>query len=153
LRPTAGVYKLFRVMASSADDLRAVEDRILRAFAAEDAEAIAAEYTEDAVLMPPGQPAVAGRAAIAGLYRGFFAQFRLVLETTVEEAEVAGDLGFLRGRLRQEIHPRAGPGFLRGLIRRRAGGPEVQTGKFLAVLRREADGAWRFSRDIFNTDR
>ena len=143
-------------MASPADDLRAVEDRIQRAFAAEDADAIAAEYTEDAVLLPPGHPSVVGRAAIAALYRDFFARFRIVLETTVEEAEAAGDLGFLRGRLRQEIHPRGGgpaiAGFLRRLIQRRTG-HLTMTGKFLAVLRREADGAWRFSRDIFNADR
>lgn len=122
------------------DEIRAVEERIQAAFAAGDAEAIAAEYTEDALLMIPDQPAVAGRAAIAAMYRAFFEDFTSELSTIAEEAEAAGEWAFLRGRVRQAIHPRAG------------GAPLVWEGKYLAILRRGADGRWRFARDIFNSD-
>jgi uncharacterized protein (TIGR02246 family) len=120
--------------------ITAIEDRIRAAFAAGNAEGVAAEYTEDALLLPQGAPAVSGRAAIADLYRTVFKDYRCELETEIEEVEIAGDWAFVRGRLQSTVTPKAG------------GDPMVSHGKYLAIVRRGPGGVWRFARDIYNMD-
>ena len=120
--------------------ITAIEDRIRAAFAAGNAEGVAAEYTEDALLLPQGAPAVSGRAAIADLYRTVFKDYRCELKTEIEEVEIAGDWAFVRGRLQSTVTPKAG------------GDPMVSRGKYLAIVRRGPGGVWRFARDIYNMD-
>jgi uncharacterized protein (TIGR02246 family) len=118
----------------------AIEERINAGFAAGDADAVAAQYTEDAMLMPPSAPSLVGRAAIADSYRAFFQGFKCIVKTEPQEVEVAGDWAVLRGVLTSTVTPKAG------------GEPHVNHGKYIAIARRGADGVWRFSRDIYNMD-
>lgn len=120
-------------------EIEAVEQAIVEAFERKDAAAMAACYTEDAVLMPPNHPAVVGREAIEAHFREGFARFDAKLATEIEEIEVAGDWAWLRTRLRQEITPRGGK-------------PMTFTAKALVVARRQDDGSWKYHRDIFNGD-
>ena len=62
----------------------AIEDRIRAAYAVGDADGVAAQYTEDAILMNPGRPAVAGREAIAEGFRPFYVAFRGKLAQEIE---------------------------------------------------------------------
>jgi uncharacterized protein (TIGR02246 family) len=120
--------------------ITAIEDRIQAAFAAGDADAVAAEYTEDALLMPPNSPSLVGRAAIAEVYRPAFKDLKISLKTEVQEVEVAGDWAFLRGLFTTTATPKAG------------GETRVNHGKYLVVARRGADGVWRFARDMYSMD-
>jgi ketosteroid isomerase-like protein len=98
----------------------------------------AAEYSEDAVFMPPNQPAVEGRAAI----RAWFAAFppMSAFNLTVVEIKGRGDLAYERGTYTLTI---AASGKT----------PAVSDhGKFLAVRRRQADGSWPMTADMFNSD-
>jgi ketosteroid isomerase-like protein len=52
--------------------IKAVADRYVKASLAGDAKAIAELYTEDAVEMPPNEPAIKGRAAIQQYYEKQF---------------------------------------------------------------------------------
>jgi uncharacterized protein (TIGR02246 family) len=122
------------------EKIAAIEERIQAAFAAGDAEAVAAEYTEDGMLLAPSNPSIVGRAQIADLYRAIFKDYKCTLKTEVQEAEVNGDWAFVRGVLTSTIAAKAG------------GEPHVSHGKYIAVVRRGADGVWRFSHDIYNTD-
>ena len=126
--------------AADLPKITAIEDRIQAAFAAGDADAVAAQYTEDAMLMGPDSPSLVGRAAIAELYRKYFKDRKINLKTEVQEAEVAGDWAFLRGVFTITVTPKAG------------GETIVNHGKYLAIVRRGADGVWRFSRDMFSPD-
>jgi uncharacterized protein (TIGR02246 family) len=122
------------------EQIAAIETRIQAAFAAGDGDAVAAEYTEDAVLMPPYRPSLIGRAAIAELYRAVFKDYKCALETHVEEIEVAGDWAWLRGTMTSSVTPKAG------------GETHVSKGKYLVVARKGADGVWRFARDMYSSD-
>ncbi len=117
-------------------EIAAIEDRIAEAFANSDATALASQYTEDAILMGPFRPPTVGRGTIEAHYGAVFQQMRSTLKTEVEEVEVAGDWGFMRGTFHQTI--------LDG------GGNPVATmsGKYLLVVKKE-DGRWKFHRDWF----
>ncbi len=117
-----------------------IERRIMAAFAAGDADAVAAQYTEDALLLPPGSPPLGGRAVIAETYRATFADFTVQLRNEVEETEIAGDWAWVRGRFDHTTTAKADGTATKG------------SGKYLAIARRDSDGVWRFHRDAFNSD-
>ena len=118
----------------------AIEDRINAAYAVGDADGVAAQYTEDAVLMGPSTPAVVGREAIAENFRPFFASYRGELAQEIEEIEVFGDQAWMRGKIHIKITAKQGS--TKGEMH----------GKYIAIARRCSDGVWRFSRDIYNYD-
>jgi uncharacterized protein (TIGR02246 family) len=120
--------------------IAAVEDRTRAAYGAGDPEAVAAQYTEDAVLMRPNNTAVVGREAIADSHRGFFSNFRAELTHEVDEIEVLGDWGYMRGR------------FLLVATPKRGGAPFRVQGKSLSIVRRASEGVWQYARDIYNYD-
>lgn len=122
------------------DQIEAIEERIMAGFAAGDADAIAAQYTEDALLLPQDSPPIEGRAAIAENYRSALAEFAMRLRTRVEEVEVAGDWAWLRGRFEHTSTHKAD------------GTVTEYRGKYLAIARRDPDGVWRFHRDAFSLD-
>jgi uncharacterized protein (TIGR02246 family) len=118
--------------------IAAVSDARADAFRRGDAAAIAARFTEDGLLMAPGAPAARGREAVRAYYQKLFDEFDADLESGYDEVEVSGDLAF-------------GRGFAKVTVRPKGGGPAVvSTAKYLNLLRRQADGAWLTTHDIWN---
>ncbi len=117
--------------------ISAVSESWLSAARAGDWAGVAAMYTEDAVLMAPGEPAIEGRRNIQAYWEAFPPVTGL--STTNVEIEGSGDLAFVRGTYRFTIEPEGGE-------------PVLETGKFVEIRRRQADGTWRLDRDIFNAD-
>jgi len=118
--------------------IRALAAEFARAAVARSDSATAAQYTENAVFMPPNQPAVEGRAAIQAWFKTFppMSGFRL----TVIDVGGSGDLVYARGRYALTI---AASGKT----------PAIEDhGKFVEVRRRQADGRWLMTHDIFNSD-
>ena len=103
---------------------------------AEDAAALARIYTDSAYLMQPGLPTTRGNAAIHSLLKEILTGVR-ILESDIhaEVTEVLGDRVLQVGQYRDVLQPTVEP---------------VQTafGRFVAVLRRDNDGAWRVDRLI-----
>ena len=99
-------------------------------------EAVAALYTEDAVLMPPNYAPVKGRANI----QAFFASFPPIsdMKTEVVEIDGRGDLAYLYGTYSMVIHI---PGI----------DPLPDSGKFIEIRMKQADGSWPLYRDIYNS--
>ena len=104
------------------------------AFNEGDAATIAGMYTEDAVLMPPGTPAVVGRDAIQKEFTEGF-ENKLVLKADYNETGSAGDLGYKSGTYTMND----------------VNGLQIDQGKFLEVWKREQDG-WKMYRDAYNSD-
>ncbi len=102
-----------------------------------DAAAVAATYTEDAVLMPPGHPTVEGRAAI----EEYFASWPPVseLDCRIIEVSGSGDTAYVVGRYTMTVPMEEGD-------------PMMDEGKFFDVRKKTADGSWLFHRDMFNSD-
>lgn len=126
--------------ALSPDDVAAIEatkDAWVSGVRAKDWKAVSVVYAPDAVLMPPNQPAVSGREAI----RAWFAVFPPITAVELHPVEIdgRGDVAFVRGTYKLTLAP---PGIA----------PIHDQGKFIEIHRRQPDGSWPISSDIFNSD-
>jgi uncharacterized protein (TIGR02246 family) len=125
---------------ASADEaaIRAQSASWEKAYNRGDAKAVAAQYAEDALLLPPGAPGVSGRAAIQAFFaRDIAASARAGAIFVVDpktDVGVSGDLGWESGRYKVTVK-----------------GAVVETGKFLSVSRKK-DGKWLYLRDTWNAD-
>ena len=104
---------------------------------AKDWAAVAATYTEDAVIMPPNGPAVAGRANV----QAFLEAFPPISDFNFEiiKVEGLGDMAYVRGTYTMTITPEGGY-------------PITDSGKYIEIRKKQADGSWLLHRDIFNSN-
>ena len=109
----------------------------VKALLAKDWATMAAQYTEDAVLYPPNEPAVKGRPAI----RTWSAGFPPVTDCKVNivKAEGRDDLAYVLGTFTMTIAVPGAP-------------PVKDSGKFVEVRRRQPDGRWLLAVDMFSSD-
>jgi uncharacterized protein (TIGR02246 family) len=105
-----------------------------QAIARGDAEAIGALHTPGAVLLPPGSSTINGRAAIVEFWNGAFSQGTGTMDFATEEVVARDDMAYERGTYSF------------------AAGGQSETGKFLAVWLRGADGVWRIHRDAWSSN-
>jgi len=105
---------------------------------AKDAKAAAALYTEDAVLIPPGEALVRGREAIEEYWRGAI-ELGGVRDVSVEtmDALSSGSLGYESGSFVLTVN---GPD----------GEAIIDRGRYIELLRREPDGRWISTHGIWN---
>lgn len=101
-----------------------------------DMTALAAAYTADARILPPGSEMIAGRDNIRQFWEGVLATLN-VSSVTLETLtfEPAGDIGYEVGR---------------ATLHTAGGGPVMQV-KYVVVWKRE-DGIWKLHVDIWNTN-
>jgi uncharacterized protein (TIGR02246 family) len=119
--------------------IHAVDDAWVKAFNGRDADAMAAQYDEHAVLLPPGAPAVQGQAAI----REFFANML--------PAATKGGLEFTLGA-KPAAGARGDTGWSSGsYVLKDKTGHVIEAGKYLSVSRKKA-GKWLYVRDTWNSD-
>jgi uncharacterized protein (TIGR02246 family) len=125
----------------SEEDVAAIEastDGFAETAVAGDWAALAALFTEEAVLMPPNGPVVEGRVVIQAFLEPFppITQF----ESTIVQIDGRGDLAFVRASYSQ------------GYIDE--GTPESIhiTGKYVQIWRKQPDGKWLIAAHIFNFD-
>ena len=124
----------------SAEDragLEAMTQSWLAAHRDRDWDALASHYTEDAILMPPFAPIIQGKSTILD----WFAENEGHTTIEVENIEIEGyeDLAYVRGT---SIVTREIPGH----------SPVSFEGKFLDIRRRDVDGSWKVSVDMFSPD-
>jgi ketosteroid isomerase-like protein len=100
--------------------------------------AIVAQYSPNAVFMTPNAPALEGQAAI----RAWFEQSPPLTTFTLSVVEIdgRGDLAYVRGTYALTI---AAAGRTPAIS---------DQGKFLEIRRKQADGSWLMTLDIFNSD-
>ena len=128
-------------------DVREIEDILRRIEVAENAgnsSEIADMLAEDAVIMVPNLPVQEGRAAcarfVADVMAGLLEQFDRRIVYVSAEVRVIGDCGFDRGSFTFTVAPRSG------------GKTSRETGKYLFLYSRAADGSWKIARAIVNLD-
>lgn len=115
--------------------IRELIETWLRATQAGDIDTVLNLMSQDAMFMSAGQPPMIGREAFArGLTKVLSEN---VIESTSEIAEVVvcGDLAYCRAKLTVTITSKHGQL------------PILRNGDTLSVLRKEADGKWRLTRD------
>ncbi len=113
---------------------RAIEAAVQRYVEASnrgDADGLASLYADDAVLLPPDHEPVRGRAAIGEFWRQGTDEG---LEVTTLTVEVEGNLGYLIGRYHLPATDEE----------------PADSGKYVMCLKRQPDGAWKLTADIWN---
>jgi uncharacterized protein (TIGR02246 family) len=119
--------------------IRAVPQSYTEAMLASDWAAVAAHYTEDALLMAPNEPQIEGRAAIQASYDAMPLTVTEYANVFVE-IEGRGDLAYARGVI-------SAAGTVEGMLE-----PVSDTIKYLAILRKQPDGSWLLSKTCWNSD-
>jgi uncharacterized protein (TIGR02246 family) len=122
-------------------DVRMIDEltqTAMNAAIAKDFATWASVFADDAIVNPPNEPAVKGRAAI----RAWLEKLPPITEFKLKNDKVEGrdDLAFILGSYTITLTP---PG---------ARGPVTDTGKFVTILRRQADGKWLGVVDMFSSD-
>jgi uncharacterized protein (TIGR02246 family) len=117
--------------------IHAVHDQFSAAVLRQDFDAVAALYADEAVLLPPNEPAVHGRAAIRRWTAAVPRVTRIVLQ--VDDVDGRADVAYMRGSFAMTLEPEGAP-------------PLSVAGKYVEILKKQPDGAWRFAVDIFNSD-
>lgn len=131
--PTPGVLEV-----EIRDHVATVNRAFSEAVARGNAEAMAAVYTDDAVLLPPGSPPVQGREAIAEFFRGMLDATGLAaIDLETREVRVDGATAYEVGRAR--------------LTFRSPESETTSTAKYVVVWKR-TDRGWRWHVDIWNDD-
>jgi ketosteroid isomerase-like protein len=100
---------------------------------------VAEVYAQNITMMPPGEPAQNGIAALQSWWDGMASQVTLNVRYTSSDVTVAGDWAFDRYTGEVTITPKAG------------GAPTTEVIKGVHVLQKGADG-WRIVQDVWNSD-
>lgn len=125
----------------SAADRSSIEDvtrRFENAIRSKDWAGVAALYTDDTIFNPPNAPAIEGRAAVEAWMANFPPLNAFSLEPV--KVEGSGDLAYVLGRYTMTLAPPGAPE------------PIHDHGKFIEIRRRQPNGEWLISADIFNSD-
>jgi ketosteroid isomerase-like protein len=134
----AGSLALPGTVVAQANDSTRVRAVALGLIAADNSRAIERVlgcYAPDAVLLPPNDAPVAGRARIRPRYEVLFRDFDPMIESTIHELVVAGDLAYVRGHNGGRFKAR------RSNVADRALNDD-----FLMILRRSSAGTWLITR-------
>ena len=98
-------------------------------------------YTDDAIMMPPGENVCKDKASRAASIKAMFAMnaVNMRFQATKTEVSKAGDLGYSSGPYQFSYKD--------------ATGKELhETGKFCETWKKQADGSWKCIVDIWNAD-
>lgn len=137
-----------RRRAEAADAMAKINEanhRFVTAYAAGQADSVAALYTPDAHLMAPNAPEAVGTKAIRDLVASEVAQGKWTLTLATKQLSGMDSTVIERGRYIVDFTP--GPkatGMFKSAF--------ADTGKYLVVWRGQPDGRWLIADDIFNSD-
>jgi ketosteroid isomerase-like protein len=129
-------------------DARAAEETTLRTLNEQwsktagdkDLEGTVSYYSDDASVFPPNAPLASGKQAVHSVWADMIASASAISWQT-DKVEVArsGDLAYVTGTYQTTAKdPKAQP--------------VNDTGKFVEVWKKQADGKWKTVADIFNSD-
>ena len=119
-------------------DLTTVEGlkaELVHAFERGDAARAASLYEPGARLLPPGAGVITGADAVLAFFEKRIAAGSDGGELETVRLDEYGDVAVEEGR-----------------YGRRAGDQLLDSGKYLAVFRRQSDGTWRWATDMWNSD-
>ena len=119
-------------------DIETVNREIGKAFSRGDAAAIAAFYTDDAVVMPPNSQMIKGRKAIEEFWKGAMGMGVRSIQLDTLDVQSGTDLAYEIGNATMIIQPQGGKA-------------ATDTVKYVVVWKRQPDGSWKLAADIWNS--
>ncbi|HEV2703501.1 MAG TPA: nuclear transport factor 2 family protein [Steroidobacteraceae bacterium] len=129
--------------ASYAADLAAISAfnvKYLKAINDGDISALSALTDDDHIALPPGAAPLMGKAANVAVNGRIYQQSRVDEHWTPLETVIDGNLAYQRGTFTAVATPKAAGGTVRSI-----------SGSFLRIYRRQPDGSWVMTRDMFNS--
>lgn len=128
-------------MDAKAKALAKVDEDWSKAAATKDADRVASFYAADAIVYPPNEPMAIGRAAAKKLWASYFADASFSISWKAVHAGVSktGDLGFTAGTYEDSFK---GPD----------GKLVSEKGKYVTTWKKQKDGTWKATHDIWNSD-
>jgi len=126
-----------RTTANAQEDIGQLHAAFMKAFNAKDPSALAATYTDDAILMPPNETEIKTSLGIETYARQAFSNSPVtgILLNVNDTSVQAGGWAFCSG-----FYTLLGPN-----------GSTLDRGKFLEVVK-QTDKGWKIHRDIYNSD-
>ena len=106
--------------------------------AARDLDAKMSLFTSDIVFIAPGEPVLVGQDDVRAAHETAWKDTQSHCTGTVDEVQVLGEWGFVRGTFSGEFTPSDGP-------------TTRFAGKFINIVRQEG-GHWKIARVIWNMD-
>jgi uncharacterized protein (TIGR02246 family) len=97
-------------------------------------------FTDDAIMIEPGSPAVTGTEAIRSRLQALSDEVSAKAKTVTVEVRLADDWAFARGTFATIVTPKAG------------GEPSQISGTWIDIRERQADGSWKISRTMWSPD-
>ena len=111
------------------------------AFNKGDLDALSSIYTSDAIRMQPNEPVLNGREDIRASFKSFLDQNETILDDNKAlDVTIAGEFAIVRGTYTSDFKPKTG------------GNPVHDEGKWVCIQKRQADGSWKITMDIWNSD-
>ncbi|MFN4143567.1 YybH family protein [Aestuariivirga sp.] len=127
-------------LANGDEDVRAAIEAVNAEFSAAfnrgDTAAVAALYTEDGMLLPPGEAVVSGRSGIAAYWKAGADMGLSNLQLRATEVESHGPMAFESGEASFDV-------------KASDGNKTTAKVKYLVVWK-NVDGAWKLHRDMWN---
>ena len=124
-------------LAQDKATIQSIEDRLAKAMLADDGKAAASVYAEDAILIPPDEPIVSGRANIDAYWKEHAAGLAEMKLTSMDVQPLGPD--FVR-----EIGTYAG--------KTQGDNPVAFSGKYVLIFKK-VGADWVATTDIWNADK
>jgi len=127
--------------AAIATTLTQLDDEWSKAAATRNADSVASFYAADAIAYPPNEPVAIGKDAAKKVWATYLSDstFSISWKTAHAGASKSGDLGFTTGTYEDSF---TGPD----------GQRVTETGKYVCIWAKQADGSWKAIHDTWNTD-
>ena len=122
-------------MTQDEQDIRQLIELWLSATQAGDVDSVLSLMSDDAMFLSAGQQPMVGREAFARGLTKVLSENVIESNSEIAEIVVCGDLAYCRTRLAVTITSKHGQL------------PMLRNGDTLSILRKEADGKWRLTRD------
>jgi ketosteroid isomerase-like protein len=120
--------------------LRDADDQWSKAAGAHDLEKTVSFYSSDAIVLPPNGAAVTTKDGIHDMWEQLIRDMQsMSWKATRVEVAKSGDLGYITGTYEMSIKDETGK-----LIN--------DKGKYLEVWKKQGDGSWKCSADMFSSD-
>ena len=129
-----------RSTASDEAAIAAFNARYLKAINDGDFATLSRLTTEDHIMLAPNRRAIVGKRANDEANQRTNQAFNIVESWTPVETVISGDMAYQRGTFTVAASPKAG------------GNTHHISGNFLRIYRRQPDGGWSMTIDMFNSD-
>ena len=139
--PTPSTSAAADTRAADESTLKKLDDEWSKAAGAKDVEKTISYYSDDAVVLPPNSPKLTGKEAFRSLWKSMLEApgFHGGWSATKVEVARSGDLAYVTGNYEMTANDASGK-------------PQTDKGKFLEIWKKQSDGAWKCTVDMFSSD-